>query len=137
MTRPGNRRRTDAPGLRWAAARSLVAAALLSGCAGPGSQTRSTEAARAACRAHADNVFEQQNKDAVYRSDTYSTQLRDSPFGSSGMPGLPTFGLSQQFGVQTTMQNCLNGTGDLPATTEDGPPSPTPLTNGPRPAAAK
>jgi hypothetical protein len=67
-------------------------------------------------------MFEQQNRNAVYRSDSYATGLRDSPFGSSGVPGVTTTGLSQQFGIDNNIQNCLNGVGDSAATTSTIPP---------------
>jgi hypothetical protein len=112
----------------------LGACANFSGSSFGGSTSHASAAERSACRAHADAVFERQNSDAMYRSDTYSTGLRDSPFGSSGLPGLTTTGLSQQFGVATTMQDCLNGTGGASATTDPVPTGgklgPTTITSG-------
>jgi hypothetical protein len=115
---------------------------LLAGCANPTPTSRASAAARSACRTHADEVFEQQNRGAMYLSDTYSTGVRDSPFASSGLPGPSTSGLSQQFGIDTTMQNCLNGTGngtgDTPAATAASPPGIPPVaSSAPVGAAAR
>jgi len=133
-----SRRATPALGLAL-----LALAAPLGACAGPApSSSRATAAERAACRTHADEVFSRQNRDAIYRSDTYSTALRDSPFASSGMPGLTTTGLSQQYGVENTMQDCLRGIGNAPAATEAAPPGTPPIadsfsTGGAAPATVK
>jgi hypothetical protein len=105
----------------------LIPLMALSACANQAPPSRATAAARSACRAHADDVFLRQNSDAIYRSDNYSSNLRDSPFGSSGLPGLTTTGLSQQFGIDNTMQDCLNGMGDSPAATEAVPPGQPPV----------
>jgi hypothetical protein len=108
----------------------------------PSRAAHATAAERVACRAHTDDVFSRQNRNAVYRSDSYSTDLRDTPFATSGMPGLTTSGLSQQYGIENTMQDCLNGTGDAPAATEAAPPG-TPAvstklsTGAPAPATVK
>jgi hypothetical protein len=116
--------------------------ACLGACANQTPASQSSAAARSACRSYADEVFQRQNAGAVYQSDTYSTGLRDSPFGSSGLPGLTTTGLSQQYGIDTTMQNCLNGTGGSSASVEPSvpgaPPGATTITNGaPAPATVK
>ena len=82
-----------------------------------------------ACRARADQVFTRQNRDAVYRVDTYNTDTRDAPFGTSGLKGVTSAGLSQQFGRDTMVENCLRGSGAAaPTTSRDlqttGPVSP-------------
>ena len=82
------------------------------GCTAPPPHARASAAAQAACRTHADDVYLRQNRDAIYRADNYTTQQRDTPFAASGMPGLTTTGLSEEYGRDTTMENCLNGMGN-------------------------
>ncbi len=63
------------------------------------------------CRARADEVFVRQNRDHAYRVDAYRTDTRDAPFASSGLRGVTSAGLSQQFGRDTTMDECLRASG--------------------------
>ncbi len=87
----------------------LMAGVLATGaCAfqtGP-ARPRAEVAAVSACRVRADEVFERQNCDHVYRSDAYQTDTRDAPFATSGMRGVTTAGLSQQFGRDNTLDEC-------------------------------
>lgn len=64
-----------------------------------------------ACRTRADQVFTRQNRDAVYRVDNYNTDTRDAPFGTSGLKGVTSAGLSQRFNRDNMVDNCLRGSG--------------------------
>lgn len=70
-----------------------------------------------ACRARADQVFTRQNRDQVYRVDSYNSDTRDAPFGTSGLKGVTSAGLSQQFGRDNMVENCLRGSGAAAAPT--------------------
>jgi len=48
----------------------------------------------------------------VYRSDTFETSTRDSPFAASGLPGLPDRGLTSQYTRQQMVEDCLNSSSD-------------------------
>jgi hypothetical protein len=60
-----------------------------------------------ACRARADEVFQRQNRDQVYRVDTYNTDTRDAPFATNGLKGVTSAGLSQQYGRDNMVEDCL------------------------------
>lgn len=71
---------------------------------------RADVAAVSACRERADEVFQRQNRDQVYRVDTYRTDTLDAPFGTTGMKGVTSAGLSQQYNRDNLVQDCLRGT---------------------------
>lgn len=75
---------------------------------------RAEVAAVSACRARADEVFQRQNRDQVYRVDNYNTDTRDAPFGTSGLKGVTSAGLSQQYGRDNMVQDCLRSSGAGP-----------------------
>jgi hypothetical protein len=74
-------------------------------------RTQASAAAQTACRARADQVFEQQNRGAIYREDNFVSGLRDTPFGSAGLGSTMPTNLADQFGRDRTMQDCLDGIG--------------------------
>ena len=87
--------------------------ALLAGCAIPLGQSAASGAAPsqeavAACNTRADEVFLRQNRDALYKADTYQTSLRDSPYAGAGLPETSA-GLSDQFARGQEVRHCLNG----------------------------
>lgn len=101
---------------------AVLAAALAGGCAIDfgGAPPPSPAASRSAqtqiadlnaCRSRADQVFTRQNRDAVYRVDNYNTDTRDAPFGTSGLKGVTSAGLSQQYDRDNMVDNCLRGSG--------------------------
>lgn len=100
----------------------LVTAALMGnacsfalGSAPPPPQAERAElAAVSACRTRADEVFQRQNRDQVYRVDNYNTDTRDAPFGTSGLKGVTSAGLSQQYGRDNLLQDCLRSSGAGP-----------------------
>jgi hypothetical protein len=75
---------------------------------------RAEVAAVSACRARADEVFQRQNRDQVYRVDTYNTDTRDAPLGTNGLKGVTSAGLSQQYGRDNMVQDCLRSSGAGP-----------------------
>jgi hypothetical protein len=103
----------------------VMAAVGIGGCAMSNPPSRASLAARSACRARADEVFQQQNRGAIYREDNFVSGLRDTPFGSAGLGSALPNGLSDQFGRDRTMQACLDGIGtqSAPDTTTDAAPA--------------
>lgn len=87
---------------------ALSLLALAAGCARPAEQSRASLADRAACRQRADEVYTLQNRDAVYRADSYATSTRDSPYASNGTPGVTTSDLFGQYARQQMVSDCLN-----------------------------
>jgi hypothetical protein len=90
---------------------AIAVATLLSGCAGSASRAHggATAATIAACRSRADEVYDKQNRDQVYRSDTYAGGTRDAPFSSTGLPGITSNGLSGRYARDTLEDDCING----------------------------
>jgi hypothetical protein len=95
-------------------------------------RSQASAAAQTACRSRADQVFEQQNRGAIYREDNFVSGLRDSPFGSAGLGSTIPTNLADQFGRDRTMQDCLDGIGasgnggaasDAVPVVQPGPPS--------------
>ena len=70
-------------------------------------QPHATAAERAACRQRVEEVWNKQNPAEVYRSDTYVSSMRDSPYASSGLR-LPNAGLSNRYEHDTMVNDCLN-----------------------------
>lgn len=102
---------------------AALALAGLAGCAeGGGARSGATPKAMAACRQRADEVYERQNRGAVYRTDTFVASQRDAPFGGSGPAGNPSTGLSDRYAHDTILDDCLNGMAS--STTTSGTPSP-------------
>ena len=85
----------------------------LAGCTQSAAIARShaSAAAAVACRQRADQVYDRQNRADVYRSDTYETSTRDSPFASTGLPGVTTAGLSSRYQYAQLQDDCLNNSG--------------------------
>jgi hypothetical protein len=96
--------------------RTTLAVALLSatlvGCAPPASpRSHASAAALAACRQRADEVYNRQNRAAVYQSDTYATSQRDSPFTGAGINGVTSSGLGGLFQHDQFEDDCLTSSG--------------------------
>ncbi|MBV9750543.1 MAG: hypothetical protein JO157_17180 [Acetobacteraceae bacterium] len=89
----------------------------------------------AACRKRADQIFEMQNRGAVYDADIRSTNTRDSPFATSGLPGVTTEGLGAQYQRDEFEDSCLRSTnssapGNAPAAIAPAPIAPAPIAPG-------
>ena len=100
-----------------AAALSLVAIVALAGCARPDGGRRAglTATQAAECRQRSEDIYRQQNRADIYRSDTYATSTRDSPFSNAGLPGITSQGLGSQFGREKALNDCYNASGAEPA----------------------
>ena len=109
--------------IRRAVVFGVIACLWLGGCAGSRAPERQGSAAqKAACRQRADEVYSKQNRAEVYRSDTYLTTTRDSPFATSGLPGITSRGLSGQYARDTLVRDCLNNTaGNVGSTLSETP----------------
>ena len=109
-----------------------VAVPLLAGCAGSQPRSRANAATVAACRSRADEVYLKQNRAEIYRSDRYVSEQRDSPFGSVGLPGITSAGLSGRYARDTLQDDCINSTGAAGGNRDSGTTSPaTVLVPGP------
>ena len=98
----------------------LLAALLAAGCTPAPPPSRSTQAARAACRAQSEAAFNRQNRDLLSTRDT-----TDTPFSTSGVSGITTAGLSREYARETGLDNCLRGGGiDRAAPAGEGSASP-------------
>ena len=97
----------------------------IAGCAGPASQspTRASAAATATCRASTEASFNRQNRYLLSERNT-----TDSPFSTSGIPGITTRGLTQRYQYDTQLASCLAASGGAaqPAS-QPSPPTGTPV----------
>jgi hypothetical protein len=120
---PPTRSRRAALGSAVLAALALAA---LTACSTSFGTTASHEGvsakAMAACRHRADQVYDQQNRGAVYRTDSYAGSVRDAPFGGAGPAGNPSSGLSDRYARDTMVDDCLNGMANGADVTTDAPP---------------
>lgn len=89
---------------------TMLAFVTLAGCAQPNGGRRAglTAAQAQECRARSEEVYRQQNRADIYKSDTYATSIRDSPFSTNGLPGITSSGLGSQFGRERALNDCYN-----------------------------
>jgi len=135
MTPPATSRRAA----HQLAVLAALALAALTACATPigGSANRQAASPRAmaACRARADQVYDEQNRGAVYRADTFAASQRAAPFAGAGPGANPSSGLSDLYARDTFLDDCLNGaSGSADVSTETPTPDATPTTVAPAPA---
>lgn len=100
----------------------MFAIAALAGCAAPRPQTpvtRASAAAAASCRASTESSFNRQNRYLLSERNT-----TDAPFSTSGVTGITTRGLTQQYDYGTQLQDCLTASGGGTASSIDSQPSP-------------
>ncbi len=122
--------------IRLAAMPVLCALALTAGCQHRPAIGEVSAVDRAACRQRADEVFDKQNREEVYRTDVFAGSSRDAPFSVASLPNDPSRGLSSQYERDTLLDDCLRtkagggptGTGANP-TPPANPPSATPGPN--------
>ena len=74
--------------------------------AAPTGQTRSDAATLAACREHADAAYNRNNRDSIYTIGN-----RDSPFSGNYGPAPVDKGLSQRYGRESMIRDCVRNTG--------------------------
>jgi hypothetical protein len=86
----------------------------------PAGQSRADAATVAACREHADEVYNRQHRDTIY-----SISSRDTPFSANYTPGLVDRGLSQRFGHENLIRDCVRNTGTETDRSTNSEPAPT------------
>ena len=72
----------------------------------PTGQARADAATLAACREHADAVYDRQNRDTIY-----TISSRDTPFSANYTPGVVDRGLAQRYGHDMMVRDCVRNTG--------------------------
>ena len=83
----------------------LLAPALLCGACQPAQpMSRASRADYQACRARADQVFNQQNRSYLSERDQ-----RDTPFAASGNSGITSAGLSSRYARDDLLAGCTPG----------------------------
>lgn len=91
----------------------------------PAGQSRADAATLAACREHASEVYDRQNRDSIY-----TITNRDTPFSSNYVPGVVDRDLAQRYANQNLVRDCVRNTGtesDRTSTYEpEAEPAPTP-----------
>ncbi len=89
---------------------AALACLIMAGCAAPppSRQASANNADRAACRQRADEIYNKQNRADTYRADSFTTSSLDSPYASTGLPGVPSAGLSSAFARDNLVSDCLN-----------------------------
>jgi hypothetical protein len=87
--------------------------------AAPTGQTRSDAATLAACREHADAAYNRNNRDSIYTIGN-----RDSPFSGNYGPAPVDKGLSQRYGRESMIRDCVRNTGTETDRTDAAAPSP-------------
>jgi hypothetical protein len=85
----------------------------------------------AACRQRANQVFDQQNRGAIF-SQAPQTNM---PFSANFTPDNPSRGLSAQFGFDRMVNDCVRNTGTETTRTPDNPGAATAVSAS-RPAAS-
>jgi hypothetical protein len=103
----------------------LLPALSLAQCAPPPppvGQARADAATLAACREHADAVYDRTHRDMIY-----SISNRDSPFSANYTPGLVDRGLAQRYDHDNMVTDCVRNTG----TETDRSPSTSPPPTAP------
>jgi hypothetical protein len=85
----------------------LLSFVAVAGCTPAAPQSRASAAQEAACKTRADQIFQQQNRGAVYATDQYVSSTRDSPFGGAA-PTSITSSLSDRYTREKMYDNCLN-----------------------------
>jgi hypothetical protein len=95
---------------------ALTAAILLSSCRAPPRAPDGTiessaadQKALVACRARANEVYDRQNRGAIF---TPTNSDRDSPRSTDYVFGVPTRGLSARYGYDSMIDDCLHHTND-------------------------
>jgi hypothetical protein len=88
----------------------------------PTGQARADAATLAACREHADAVYDRNNRDTIY-----TISSRDSPYSANYTPGVTDRGLAQRFDHENMVRDCVRNTGtetDRSPSTEPAPTTP-------------
>lgn len=101
----------------------IVVCLAVAGCGLPNGGRRAglTAAQAQECRARSEEVYRQQNRADIYKSDTYATSTRDSPFSTSGLPGITSSGLGSQYGRERALNDCYNASASGSPATPQAP----------------
>jgi hypothetical protein len=100
---------------------ALVALGALCGCSNADipaplrSQSQGDPQTVAACRQRANQVYDQQNRGAIYSQGPQANM----PFSANYTPDNPTRGLSAQFGYDRMVNDCIRNTGTETTRTPD------------------
>jgi hypothetical protein len=81
----------------------------VAGCAAPPpptGQAHADAATLAACREHADAVYDRQHRDTIY-----TISSRDTPYSANYTPGVVDRGLAQRYGRENMVRDCVRNTG--------------------------
>ncbi len=85
-------------------------------------QTRADAATRAACREHADAVYDRQHRDTIY-----SISTRDTPNSANYTPGMmDRVTLSERYTRENMVRDCIRNTGIETDRTAPEPPATAP-----------
>ena len=88
----------------------------------PVGQARADAQTLAACREHADTVYDRTHRDTIY-----TISSANSPYSANYTPGLVTRGLPQRYGFENMVRDCVRNTGaDTDPTDTTAPPPATP-----------
>jgi hypothetical protein len=88
----------------------------------PTGQAKADAATLTACREHADQVYDRNNRDTIY-----TISNRDSPFSANTSSGITDRGLPQRFARENMVRDCVRNTGtetDRSPTTSPPPATP-------------
>ena len=88
----------------------------------PTGQAKADAATLAACREHADQVYNRNNRDTIY-----TITNRDLPFSGNYNPGVTDRGLAQRYANENLVRDCVRNTGtetDRSPTTSPPPATP-------------
>ncbi len=103
----------------------LLPALALAHCAPPPpptGQARADAATLSACREHADQVYDRNNRNSIY-----TITNRDLPFSGNYVPGVTDRGLAQRYARDNMVRDCVRNTGtetDRSPTTSPPPATP-------------
>ena len=85
----------------------------------PVGQARADAQTLAACREHADTVYDRTHRDTIY-----TISSANSPYSANYTPGLVTRGLPQRYGFENMVRDCVRNTGTETGPTETTAPAP-------------
>lgn len=85
----------------------------------PAGQARADAATMAACREHADAVYNRQNRDSIY-----TISNNNAPYSANDTYGVVDRGLAQRYGYENMTRDCVRNTGIETNRSDTAPPEP-------------
>jgi hypothetical protein len=85
------------------------------------SQARADAATLAACRQHANAVYDRTHRDTIYTINN-----RDTPYSANDTYGVIDRGLPQRYGYENMTRDCVRNTGTETNRSDTAAPEPTP-----------